>query len=312
MAATSRLVLIPAILCLLATAAGCATADPAIEAPSAAGATAVTAADGASALEARDRMVAAMRRPGHVYHRVAQRRQDAGLFSNEGSISHWLDADAGLAREALRLVLDARKEPTATADAAATSQAEAPADDAPATVIPEALPGKPDRMGTAAALIAATQEATNSEADDGSLRGDKIVVGSQIFDLDKALKVAGQDLAPTCPGLSAAVSLVLGCRPGAIPTWTLDKAGRYRGQQALLLTASYRTEDSEEPVQIDSFYLDPATYLPWGLVQRSVIYYGTPEQSEVRADFTHDFIPVAALPAGIFDPQQASQPTPAP
>ena len=54
------------------------------------------------------------------------------------------------------------------------------------------------------------------------------------------------------------------------------------------------------------------TVLPWGLVQRSVIYYGTPEQSEVRADFTHDFIPVAALPAGIFDPQQASQPTPAP
>ncbi len=309
MVATSRLVLIPAILCLLITAAGCATASPAIEAPSAAGATAVTAAEGASALEARDRMVAAMRRPGHVYHRVAQRRQDAGLFSNEGTISHWLDADAGLAREALRLVLDVRLAETPGVGAAAAEAALTQPDDAPATVMPEALPGKPDRMGTAAALIAATQEAADDGEDDGLLRGDKIVVGRRLFDLDKDLRVAGEEEAPACPGLSAAASLVLGCRPGTTPDWTVD-AGRYRGQQALVLTASYRVDGEEEPVQVDNFYLDPTTYLPWGLTQESVINYGGPERSAVRADFTHAFIPVADLPAGVFDSALATEPTP--
>lgn len=300
MPAISRIALLRAALLPLLLAAGCVTADPATEAPADAG---------ADALAIRDQMVAAMRRPGHVYHRLTQRRQDAGLFSNEGTISHWLDADAGLAREALRLVLDVRQTETAGPEKPDAEATVAPPDDAPATVMPEALPGKPDRMGTAAALIAATQEAADVGADDGLLRGDKIVVGRRLFDLDKALRVAGEEEASACPGLSAATSLVLGCRPGTTPVWTVE-AGRYRGQQALVLTASYRVDGEEEPVQVDNFYLDPTTYLPWGLIEESVINYGGPERSAVRADFTHAFIPVADLPAGVFDPALATEPTP--
>lgn len=322
MATRFRLILIPAAIGLLATAAGCATAVPATapgtDVAAATSATATGAGDtpdapsaaGESALTVRDRMVAAMRRPGHVYHRVAQRRQDAGPFSNEGSISHWLDADAGLAREALRLVLDSRKATATDSTAEANDEAPEAASDGTATFVPEAVPGKPDRMATAAALIAATQEAAGTGADDdGLLRGDKIVVGQDLFDLDKGLKVASQEAASTCPGLSAAVSLVLGCRPGATPEWTVDQ-GQYRGQRAMLLTATYRAEGSPELLQVDHWYLDPATYLPWTLSEESVIRYGTAERSVVRADYLHTFIPVDQLPPGIFDPQRAVEPTP--
>lgn len=322
MATRSRMILVPALFGLLTLAAGCATTVPATapgtDAAATTSATATGAGDapdepsaaGASALEVRDRMVAAMRRPGHVYHRVAQRRQDAGPFSNEGSISHWLDADAGLAREALRLVLDSRKAPPTDSTAEAKDEAPEAASDGTATFVPEAVPGKPDRMATAAALIAATQEAAGTGADDdGLVRGDKIVVGQELFDLDKDLKVAGQDAAPTCPGLNAAVSLVLGCRPGAAPEWTVEE-GQYRGQRAILLTATYRAEGSPELLQVDHWYLDPATYLPWTLSEESVIRYGTAEHSAVRADYQHVFIPVDQLPPGIFDPQRAVEPTP--
>lgn len=256
----------------------------------------------------RDRMVAAMRRPGFVYVRVAERRQDAGIFSNSGSIVHWLEADAGLAREALRVYLDVRQ---ATEDPPAEAAGpEAP--DAPATVVPEAQPGKPDRMGTAAAVLAATQEATGGGAEeDGLLRGDKIVSGPTLYDLDKSLKVSSEEPGTTCPGLSAAVSLVLGCRPGTTPTWTVE-AGQYRGQKALVLVASYRVAGVEEPVQVDRYYLNPADFLPWGLSQEGTISYGTAEQSRVRADFTHDFLPADRLPEGVFDPQRAVAPTPLP
>ena len=322
MAARFRTILIPAAFGLLAMTAGCATAAPASTPPSDAGSTVsesqtgasasavAPSAAGASALEVRDRMVAAMRRPGHVYHRIAVRRQDAGPFSNEGSISHWLDADAGLAREALRLVLDSRKAPTTDGAAGDDDPSQVAAGDGTATIVPEAMPGKPDRMATAAALIAATQEAAGTGADDdGLLRGDKIVVGQELFDLDKALKVDSQEAAPTCPGLSAAVSLVLGCRPGATPEWTVSE-GQYHGQRAILLTATYRAEGSPEPLQVDNLYLDPATYLPWALAETSVVFYGTAEQSAVRADYQHSFIPAQQLPAGVFDPQSAVETTP--
>lgn len=262
-------------------------------------------ADNGDAIAVRDRMVAAMRRPGEVYIRVAERRQDAGVFSNSGRIVHWLAADADLARESLRFALDVRQ---ATDEPAV----EAAGPDAPATVIPEAQPGKPDRMGTAAAVLAATAEAAGTGADDdGLLRGDKIVSGRMLYDLDKALKVSSQEEATTCPGLSAAVSLVLGCRPGTRPEWTVAE-GQYRGQEALVLTASYLVEGVEKPAQVDRFYLNPADYLPWGLSQESMIQYGTAEQSLVRADFSHSFLPLERLPDGIFDPQRAVEPTPLP
>lgn len=263
------------------------------------------AAGDGDAIAVRDRMVAAMRRPGQVYVRVAERRQEAGVFSNSGRITHWLAADAGMARESLRLALDVRQ----ATDEATLAPAGPAAPDAPATVVPEAQPGKPDRMGTAAAVLAATQEAADGGPDDdGLLRGDKIVNGRTLYDLDKSLKVSSQEDAPTCPGLSAAVSLVLGCRPGTRPEWTVEE-GQYRGQKALVLIASYRVEGVEEPVQVDRFYLNPADDLPWGLSQESLIQYGTAEESRVRADFTHSFLPLDRLPEGIFDPQRAVEPT---
>ena len=62
-------------------------------------------AEGLSAIEVRDKVVKAMRRPDHVYHRIDSRDQEAGQFSNTGQFEFWLESNGRRVRKEYEMVL---------------------------------------------------------------------------------------------------------------------------------------------------------------------------------------------------------------
>ncbi len=92
------LLLLPLLLGACLTR-GAAT-EPAVDAPD--------ALEGLSASEVVDRAAEAMRRPGFVYHRVMQRRQEAEIYSNVGLFEYWLAPDGRQARKRYSMQLLAR------------------------------------------------------------------------------------------------------------------------------------------------------------------------------------------------------------
>ena len=144
--------------------------------------------------------------------------------------------------------------------------------------------------------------ASQTEAE--AMRGREIVRDAERFvlDPDSGAFEPAEDPAPVCARLSAAESLVFGCRAEQDVVWEAEN-GRYDGRPALVLIARFAKAGlPEAEIQAEAWYLDPDTLLPFALRAEGLILFGSPTPYTAQGTVTGEFIPEDALPAGLFDP----------
>lgn len=105
-----------------------------------------------------------------------------------------------------------------------------------------------------------------------------------------------------CYGVSAAISLVLGC-PDFTVQWTTVEAGQYAGKPSIVLATNSATPGVDERGTVTGrLHLEPDTYLPIALERD-----GTNDNAETIQErgnwiFTNEFIPADSVANDFFDP----------
>ncbi len=104
-----------------------------------------------------------------------------------------------------------------------------------------------------------------------------------------------------CYGVSAAISLVLGC-PDFTVQWTTVEAGQYAGKPSIVLVTNSATPGDERLTVTGRLHLEPDTYLPIALERDGTNKYAETIQDRGNWIFTNEFIPADSVANDLFDP----------